>query len=53
MKDFFTVQLFVRLITSFICSVAFAIVYKINKKHVLLGVVGGFLTWFTMRYSFS
>lgn len=45
MKDFFTVQLFVRLITSFICSVAFAIVYKINKKHVLLGGVGGFLTY--------
>lgn len=46
MKDFFTLQLLVGLITSFFCSIAFAIVYKINKRHLLLGGVGGLVTYF-------
>ena len=46
MKDFFTTELLIRLITSFFCSMAFAIVFKINKRHLLFGGLGGFFTYF-------
>ena len=46
MKDFFTNELFIRLITSFICSIAFAVVYKIAPKHLVCGGISGLVTYF-------
>ena len=46
MGDFFTLDLLIRLVTSFVCSIAFAVMFKINKRHLLLDGVCGFLTYF-------
>lgn len=46
MKDFFTQTLFVQLIASFIGSCAFAVVFKINKRHLLHVGILGFITYF-------
>jgi uncharacterized membrane protein YjjB (DUF3815 family) len=46
MRDFFTSELLIRLITSFICSVAFAVVYKIAPKHLVYGGASGLVTYF-------
>ena len=46
MEKFFTIELLVRLITSFIGSGAFAVVFKVNKRHVIFGATNGLLTYF-------
>jgi uncharacterized membrane protein YjjB (DUF3815 family) len=46
MSDFFTTQLLVRLITSFICSIAFAVVYRVAPRHLIYGGISGFITYF-------
>lgn len=44
--NFFTLQLLIRLISSFLGSCAFAIVFKINKRHLLNVGILGFITYF-------
>lgn len=43
--NFFTSEFYVQLVTSFITSVAFAIIFKINKRHLLLVGIGGTITY--------
>ena len=46
MDKFFTLQLLVKLIASFIGAGAFAVVFKANKRHVLFGALNGLVTYF-------
>lgn len=46
MEKFFTLELLVRLIASFVGSAAFAVVFKVNKRHVIFGAINGLLTYF-------
>lgn len=48
---FFTLELLIRLITSFVASVAFAIVFKTNKRHLLSVGIAGFITYFVFHTS--
>lgn len=52
MGNFFTLELLIRLITSFVCSIAFAIIFKINKRHLLLDGLGGLITYFVYHAVF-
>ena len=45
MRDFFTTTFFVQIFASFVASVAFAVIFKTNKRHLLLVGVGGLLTY--------
>ena len=44
--QFFTTEFLTALIASFPASIAFAILFKINRKHLLLGGVSGVITYF-------
>ena len=46
MGNFFTLELLVKLIASFLGSAAFAVVFKTNKRHVVFGAINGLLTYF-------
>jgi len=46
MSEFFTLELLIRLITSAICSCAFGIIFKINKRHLITVGVSGLITYF-------
>ncbi len=46
MDKFFTLELLVKLIASFLGSAAFAVVFKVNKRHVVFGALNGFVTYF-------
>lgn len=46
MENFFTLDLLVKLIASFVGSAAFAVVFKVNRRHVVFGAINGFLTYF-------
>lgn len=43
--NFFTTEFFIQLATSFIASVAFAIMFRINKRHLIHVGFGGTLTY--------
>lgn len=52
--EFFTLTLLIRIITSLICSVAFALVFKINARHLPYAGIAGALAYFvyyTVEYS--
>lgn len=46
MDKFFTLELLIKLIASFFGSAAFAVVFNVNKRHVVFGAFNGFLTYF-------
>ena len=53
MGDFFTIDLLIDLIASFFGSAAFAVVFKVNKRHVLFGAINGlttYLVYYTVFY---
>lgn len=49
---FFTWQLLIRLITSFTCSVSFAVIFKIAPKHLIYGGICGLVTYL-VYYTFE
>ena len=46
MNDFITKEFLIALIASFPASITFAILYKVNKRHLLLGGLSGTVTYF-------
>ena len=50
--SFLTVDLLIKLVASFVCSVAFAIIFKIAPKHLLYAGVCGLATYF-VYYTFE
>ncbi len=46
MGNFFTIELLIKLIASFFGSAAFAVVFKVNKRHVIFGAINGLFTYF-------
>lgn len=53
---FFTDKLLISLITAFIASVAFAIIFQTNKRHLLKVGIAGLITYFvfyTVKFFFS
>ena len=46
MDNFFTIELIIKLIASFLGSAAFAVVFNANKHHVVFGALNGLLTYF-------
>ena len=46
MDKFFTLELLIKLVTSFVGAGAFSVVFKINKRHVLFGALNGLITYF-------
>ena len=46
MSGFFNTQMLISLVTSFIASVAFAVIFRVNKRHLILGGVAGLVTYF-------
>ncbi len=50
--SFFTSTLLIRLVASFVCSVAFAVIFKIAPRHLLAGGICGLLTYF-IYYTFE
>jgi uncharacterized membrane protein YjjB (DUF3815 family) len=54
--SFFTRELLISLVTSFIASCAFAIVFQTNKRHLLKVGLAGFIAYFVfyfVKYFFS
>ena len=53
---FFTFDFFIQLVTSFITAVAFAVIFRINKRHLIHVGIGGALTYaiyYTVLYFMS
>ena len=53
MTDFFSAEFFICLVTSFTGSLAFALIFKINPKHLFLGTMCGLFTYavyYTVSY---
>ena len=46
MENFFTWELAYKIITAFVASVAFAVILRINRRHLLLSGVGAAITFF-------
>ena len=46
MNNFFTLELLIKLIASFFGSAAFAIIFNVNKRHVLFGALNGLFAYF-------
>ena len=46
MEEFFTLELLIKLIGSFWGSAAFAVVFKVNIRHVVFGALNGLFTYF-------
>lgn len=46
MSDIFTVTLLIRLVASFFCSAAFAIIFKVAPRHLVAAGISGVLTYF-------
>lgn len=46
MAEIFTAQLLIRLVTSFICSAAFAVLFKVAPRHLLAAGASGAVAYF-------
>ncbi len=46
MNNFFTLELLIRLVASFFGSAAFAVIFNVNKRHVVFGALNGLFTYF-------
>ena len=46
MSDIFTLTLLVRLLTSFLCSIAFAVTFRVATRHLLAAGCSGVLVYF-------
>ena len=46
MNNFFTLTLLIKLIASFFGSAAFAVIFNVNKRHVIFGALNGLFTYF-------
>lgn len=44
--EIFNTTLLIRLVASFFCSAAFAIVFKVAKRHLVAAGLSGIVTWF-------
>lgn len=46
MDKFFTLELLIKLIASFMGSAAFAVVFKVNNRHIIFGAFNGLFAYF-------
>lgn len=46
MSEIFTLTLLIRIITSFICSIAFAVIFRVASRHLLPAGLAGVIVYF-------